>query len=76
MSRIEIARYGYELCALYGGWVRLEDGIVLTFVTVDVPATTFAWRQFENTHVCHDQSVTGAFERDIDEFEVCYKGMF
>jgi len=42
---------------------------------VDIPAATFAGRQFEDAHVCHDFAAAGAFERDVDEFEVCDKGM-
>ena len=42
---------------------------------VDIPPATFAGRQFEDAHVCHDFAAAGAFERDFDEFEVCDEGM-
>jgi len=42
---------------------------------VDIPPATFAGRQFEDAHVCHDFAAAGAFERNVDEFEVCDEGM-
>jgi len=41
---------------------------------VDIPPATFAGRQLEDANVCHDFAAAGAFERDVDESEVCDEG--
>ena len=43
--------------------------------TVDISAPALAGWKFEDAHVCHDFAAAGAFERDVDEFEVCDEGM-
>lgn len=49
-----------------------HDG--MTFI-VDISPPILARRKLQNAHVRHDQSPTGSSERDVDQFEVRYKGM-
>lgn len=38
-------------------------------------APKLTWGQLQNTDVCHDQPAPSSFERELDESEVCDKGI-